>query len=116
MFSAIIMFDSSAALCAIVIVFIVFGAFRYFFSLSADAGRSSFPGPMPLPVVGHALQVPAVKTWKYFERLCWVYGSLRSVLSVVMLVIGYGTDVIAGTFFSQDLYSNFRSAVIKWSS
>jgi hypothetical protein len=34
------------------------------------------PGPPAYPLVGHILQVPTVKAWKYFERLAHQYGLL----------------------------------------
>ncbi|KAK7018236.1 cytochrome P450 [Favolaschia claudopus] len=34
------------------------------------------PGPAPHPFVGHTLQVPVIKTWKYFERLAHEYGPI----------------------------------------
>ncbi|KAJ7025192.1 cytochrome P450 [Mycena alexandri] len=34
------------------------------------------PGPRPHPFIGHTLQVPTVKTWKYFEKLYHQYGPI----------------------------------------
>lgn len=40
-----------------------------------------FPGPPSHPIVGHALQVPTIKTWKYFEKLCRAYGVFWPTIS-----------------------------------
>ncbi|KAJ7789769.1 cytochrome P450 [Mycena olivaceomarginata] len=37
------------------------------------------PGPPAYPLVGHILQVPTVKAWKYFERLAHQYGPIVKV-------------------------------------
>ncbi|KAJ7642988.1 cytochrome P450 [Mycena polygramma] len=39
----------------------------------------NLPGPPPHLFVGHTLQVPTVKTWKYFERLSHQYGKIVKV-------------------------------------
>ncbi|KAJ6498361.1 cytochrome P450 [Mycena vitilis] len=46
------------------------------FTRRASTAKSTptFPGPWPHPLIGHTLQVPTTKTWKYFETLYHRYG------------------------------------------
>ncbi|KAJ6471949.1 cytochrome P450 [Mycena sanguinolenta] len=37
------------------------------------------PGPPAYPFIGHILQVPTVKAWKYFEKLAHQYGPIAKV-------------------------------------
>ncbi|KAJ7266401.1 cytochrome P450 [Mycena haematopus] len=42
----------------------------------SPASKPQIPGPPPHPFVGHTLQIPTTKTWKYFEKLHHEYGSI----------------------------------------
>ncbi|KAJ7674087.1 hypothetical protein B0H14DRAFT_1003255 [Mycena olivaceomarginata] len=48
----------------------------YWITRSSASKTPQIPGPPPHPFVGHTLQVPTVKTWKYFEKLYHEYGSI----------------------------------------
>ncbi|KAJ7196347.1 cytochrome P450 [Mycena pura] len=59
--------------------FLVSGILLYLISRRYASKSSTIPGPSAHPLVGHTLQVPTKKTWKYFEKLSHQFGPIVKV-------------------------------------
>lgn len=57
----------------LLVLFSILSGIWWYMSISNKYRR--FPGPKPHLFVGHTLQVPTIKTWKYFEKLWHEYGA-----------------------------------------
>ncbi|OCH93179.1 cytochrome P450 [Obba rivulosa] len=78
--------------------------------LSSKAKRYP-PGPFRHPLVGHSLQVPTIKTWRYFERLAHTYGSIfRLSLAGDNVIIlsdpGDAEELVSSSNYFRIYYSN----------
>jgi hypothetical protein len=65
----------------------------YWITRSSASKTPQIPGPPPHPFVGHTLQVPTVKTWKYFEKLYHEYGVLQCQISTQSIDLDTGSIV-----------------------
>lgn len=83
-FSPVVLQCSSFSSVVLVLIF----SLVFLVCLSSRAAKSRYPpGPASHPLIGHTLQVPAEKTWLYFEQLGKKYGPLVLFLSFVFQLI-----------------------------
>ena len=69
------MFTGSALAIFTEFLYLAIGYLLWIGVAKASSKRRRFaPGPQGYPLIGHTLQVPTVKSWRYFEKLGSQYG------------------------------------------
>ncbi|KAJ6566138.1 cytochrome P450, partial [Mycena capillaripes] len=83
----------------------------YWLNRRSASALSQIPSPPRYPIVGHALQIPTIKTWQYFEKLSHEYGPI-----VKVSLAGHDLIVLSDPSDAEELYgsNNLRLSMLSY--